>query len=247
MSVRYLLPIALLLVVASVRCGKSPTDPVGTVSLTVTTTTTTTTVIPAVSAGAISASPAGVGLVAATVYSFSFPTPASGGVPPYTFAWTFGDGEEGAGIAPSHVYMSTGSFTPIVTVTDSRGMSARASTAVSVHSVTGGWTASFGAGPPSEPIDLVQNQGAVMATINDPARGLGSGGGSVSNPRNLSISATFAAATPPFGATFVGRLDETLLTWTGTATGFPGCPCTFTATRPAIAGDAVVRSLPSGR
>lgn len=242
MSVRYVLPVAVLLAVVSIRCAGSPTDPVGSVSVTVTTTTTTTTTIPGVNPGAITSSPAGIGLAAATVYSFSFATPASGGVPPYTFAWTFGDGEGGAGVAPSHVYMNTGDFPAAVTVTDSRGTSARASTAVSVRSVSGRWTASFGAGPPSEPIDLVQNQGAVTATINDPVNGLASGAGSVANPRTMSISATFSAAKSPFGATFVGQIDDTLTTWTGTANGFAGCPCTFTATRPAAAVAALVRS-----
>jgi PKD repeat protein len=247
MSARHLLPIALFLAVLSVRCSSSPAAPVGSVSVTVTTTTTTTTTIPGVNAGAIAATPSGVGLAAATVYSFAFTTPASGGVAPYTFGWTFGDGEEGAGPAPSHVYMNTGNFTVTVTVTDSRGTSARTSTTVSLRSVSGHWTAALGAGPPVEPIDLVQNQGAVTAAINDPVSGFGSGSGTVSNPRTLAITASFGAGTPTaFGATFVGQLNDTLTTWTGTASGFAGCPCTFTATRP-TADAVVVRSTSARR
>jgi hypothetical protein len=252
MSVRKLLPIAVLLAAVSIRCGGSPSEPAGTVSVTVTTTTTTTTTIPVLAAGAVSASPAGIGLAAATVYTFAFATPPSGGVPPYTYAWSFGDGAEGSGIAPSHVYANTGDFTATVTVTDTRGETARASTGVPVRSVTGRWTATFegATAPQSEPIDLVQNQTAVTATINDTANalGFGSGAGNVSNPRSLSISATFGAGSPTaLGVTFVGRIDDALTTWTGTATGYTGCPCAFTAKRPAIAGDTLGMSIPIGR
>jgi hypothetical protein len=251
MSVRNLLPIAVLLAAVSIRCAGSPSEPAGTVSVTVTTTTTTTTTIPELSAGAISASPTGIGLAAATVYTFVFVTPPSGGVPPYTYAWSFGDGAEGGGSAPSHVFANTGNFTATTTVTDTRGMSARASADVSVRSVTGRWTATFagGTGPQPEPIDLVQNQTAVTATINDTANGLGfaSGTGNVSNPRSLSISATFGAGTPTaFAVTYAGRIDDTLTTWTGTATGYMGCPCTFTARRPAVI-DGLGMSSPARR
>jgi hypothetical protein len=60
---------------------------------------------------------------------------------------------------------------------------------------------------------------------------LGSGTGNVSNPLSLSISATFMGAMP-FAVTYIGTLDHTLTTWTGTVTGYTGCPCTFVATRP---------------
>ena len=243
MSVRNLLLIGVLLAAASIGCTKSPTQPgEGSVSITVTTTTTTTTVIPPVGAGAIGTSPGGIGLAWATVYTFSFATPPSGGVPPYTFAWNFGDGEMGAGSVASHLYMNTGSFTATAIATDSRGISAQASAGVSIRSVNGRWTATFpaGSGLNPEPIDLIQDQTAVTATINDTANGLGfaSGTGNVSNPRNLGISATFRAGTPTaFGVTFIGRIDDVMEKWTGTATGYAGCPCTFTATRPAFVGD----------
>jgi PKD domain len=152
MPARYLVPTVVLLAAASSGCGNAPAAPVGTVSVTVTTTTTTTTTIPGVNAGAIGATPSGVGLAAATVYSFAFTTQPSGGVAPYTFAWTFGDGQEGAGPSPAHVYMATGNFT--------------------------------------------------------------------------------ATVTAPFAATFLGQLNDTLTTWTGTVSGFAGCPCSFIATRP---------------
>jgi hypothetical protein len=242
MSVRSLLLISLLLATCSAACTGSPTQTDGVVNVTVTTSTTTTsstttTTIPQFRAGAIGTSPTGVGVAWATVYTFLFTTPSSGGVAPYTFMWDFGDGAAGAGSAPSHAYMNTGNFTATVTATDSRGISDKASVPVVVRSVTGTWRATIaGTDLNREPIDIVQNQTAVTATINS-TNGLGfaSGTGNVANPRNLSVSATFMGAAP-FAVTYVGRIDDTLLMWSGTVSGYPGCPCPFTATRP-TAGD----------
>jgi hypothetical protein len=231
MSVRNLLPIALLLVTGSAGCTGSPTQGGGVVTITQTTTTTTTTAIPQLTAGAVATSPTGVGVASATLFQFSA-TPA-GGVPPYTLAWNFGDGEAGAGATATHGYKNTGNFTATAIVNDSKGTSAQSSANVSVRSVTGRWTANFsGVALKPESIDIVQDQTAVTATINETADGFASGTGSVTNPRSLQISATFAAALPaPYAVTFVGTLNDTLQTWSGTVTGYAGCPCGFTATR----------------
>jgi PKD domain-containing protein len=240
MSLRQLLPIALLLAAVSIRCAGSPAEPkpVGTVSVTVTTTTTTTTTIPDVNPGTITFFPSGIELVSATLVSFQSLVAPSGGVPPYTFAWTFGDGEAGSGPTPGHVYESSGNFLIRATISDSRGVSAQTSAPISVRSVTGTWSATYSGGSPSpqsQRINVVQNQTAVAATINDTGNllGLGSGTGSVSNPRSMAITVAFGAGTPTASAaTFVGRIDDTLTTWTGTVSGYTGCPCSFTATRP---------------
>ena len=248
MSVRKLLPIVLLLAAVSIRCSGTPIEPDGNVVITQTTTTTTTTsttttTIPALVGGAVGASPSS-GLVSATVFSFFVSAPPTGGVPPYVFTWTFGDGQEGAGNAPSHLYANTGTFTVVATATDARGMTARMTTSVSVRTVTGRWTATFqpGSGLNPQPIDLVQAQTAVTAQINDTANALGfaAGMGTVSNPRSLTLSATFRAGTPiAFGVTYLGQINDALSTWSGTVTGYAGCPCTFTATRESAAGDSV--------
>ncbi len=246
MSVRSLLLFPLLFAAASVGCSGAPTATDGVVNVTQTTSTTTststtTTTIPVVRAGVIGTSPTGAGVASATVYTFLFTTPSSGGVPPYVFSWDFGDGAMGAGSAPSHAYMNTGNFTATVTATDSRGISDKASTSVTIFSATGTWRATVaGTDLNREPIDVVQNGTAVTATINSTnGFGLATGSGNVANPRNLSVSATFMGATP-FAVTYVGSLDATLLTWTGMVTGYPGCPCPFTATRPTV-GDLSFR------
>jgi pectate lyase len=49
---------------------------------------------------------------------------ASGGVAPYTFTWSFGDGSSAAGQSVSHAYASAGTYTVSLTVTDARGTQA---------------------------------------------------------------------------------------------------------------------------
>jgi len=230
MSVRHLLPIVLLIAAGSVACGGSPTAADGTV--TITRATAPPPPIPQLLAGAVATSPTGSGITSATLFTFPFTTAPSGGVGPYTIAWNFGDGNAGAGTSASHVYSTAGNFTATATVTDSRGITATASAPVSIRNVTGRWTANISGFNP-EAIDVVQDGTSVTATINETADGFASGTGSVSNPRTLSVSATFLAAMPaPYAVTFVGTLNDTLLVWTGTVTGYMGCPCSFTATRP---------------
>jgi hypothetical protein len=249
MSLRKLLPFALLLAAVSIRCTGTPAEPapVGQVAVTVTTTTTTTIPIAPVNPGTILIIPGGTALASATLVSFQNAVQPSGGVPPYTFAWTFGDGDAGTGATPGHLYASSGDFLVRLTVSDSKGDSGLTTAPIKVRTVTGTWTVTFSGGSkPHDPqnMALVQNATAVTATVNDTANlvGFGSGTGSVANPRALSVSVTFPSGTPsptpggpatPFAATYIGTIDDALTTWLGTVSGFPGCaPCDFTATRP---------------
>jgi hypothetical protein len=244
MSVRNLLPIALLLATGLAGCT-SPLQTEGTVTVTQTTSTTTTIPIPQLNPGVIGTSPAGAGIASATVYSFLFATPPSGGVPPYTVSWNFGDGGAGAGTVVAHAYTAPGNFTATATVTDSKATSAQTTLPVAVRTVTGRWNVTFsGIALKPEAIDIVQDGTAVTATVNETADGFASGTGSVSNSRALSVSVTFAAAQPaPYALTYVGTLDATLLNWSGTVTGFTACPCGFTATRPSAGVFSLAPSL----
>ncbi|MGC8723417.1 MAG: PKD domain-containing protein [Acidobacteriota bacterium] len=60
----------------------------------------------------------------------TFAGTASGGVPPYAYAWTFGDSTSGAGASISHTYTASGTFTVRATVTDSASVTASAATTV---------------------------------------------------------------------------------------------------------------------
>ena len=57
----------------------------------------------------------------------SFTGSATGGIPPYSFFWNFGDGTTSSEQNPIHVYTSEESFTVLLTVTDSVGAEASAS------------------------------------------------------------------------------------------------------------------------
>jgi len=59
---------------------------------------------------------------------------ATGGNPPYTYAWTFGDGSTGTGASPSHAYTTSDVFTVSLTITDSAGGSSQVSNGVTVSS-----------------------------------------------------------------------------------------------------------------
>ena len=61
-----------------------------------------------------------------------FQATATGGVPPYTFMWDFGDGSTGTSESPSHDYLNPGSFNVTVTVTDGSGATASDSLLVEV-------------------------------------------------------------------------------------------------------------------
>jgi PKD repeat protein len=58
----------------------------------------------------------------------------SGGVSPHTCLWNFGDGSTPQyGCSPGHVYIATGNFTVVLTVTDSAGSTASATHVVTVQ------------------------------------------------------------------------------------------------------------------
>jgi PKD repeat protein len=48
---------------------------------------------------------------------------ANGGIAPYSFAWTFGDGATSALQSPTHTFAGAGTYKPSLTVTDSTGAS----------------------------------------------------------------------------------------------------------------------------
>src|SRR6201999_25489 len=62
----------------------------------------------------------------------SFTAQAVGGSSGFSYAWDFGDGESGSGSSPTHAYKQPGNFLIRLTVFDSSGHAATASTTVVV-------------------------------------------------------------------------------------------------------------------
>ncbi len=74
-------------------------------------------------------------------YDANFSASVGGGIPPYNFAWDFGDGSQGAGGSVSHVYTMAGTFDVTVNVTDLTGQEELLNTTVVVYpSLTTGIT-----------------------------------------------------------------------------------------------------------
>ena len=65
-------------------------------------------------------------------FTTDFTSSISGGVAPYAYSWTFGDGSTSSYANPSHEYSTAGSYTAKLIVTDSRYQSASDSTTITV-------------------------------------------------------------------------------------------------------------------
>src|SRR6266487_4102586 len=53
--------------------------------------------------------------------SVSFTASASGGTPPYSYSWSYGDGSTGTGLQSTHIYSVDGTYQVTLTVADSQG------------------------------------------------------------------------------------------------------------------------------
>jgi len=119
-----------------------------------------------------------------------FTASASGGTSPYIFSWNFGDGTSATVNPASHAYVSTGSFTVTVTVSDANGAAVNHSQVVTVAASP---TVSFTYGPSSpeanSPITFTASTtgGAGPFTFS---WAFGDGGTSKANP----VSHTYSTA-----------------------------------------------------
>ena len=187
--------------------------------------------VPLLMAGAIATEPQGGGLASTTAFAFSFSTNPSGGIPPYSYSWDFGDGSTANGPTATHTYARPGVVRTVVTVSDNRGVTATTQLSIPIDLVTGSWRATINGGVEPK-IDLAQTSGSVSASINtvssNGAPRVASGSGSVSHPRKLNVTLVFDTGGV---AVYTGELDGLLTTWSGTVTGYVGCPCPFKAGR----------------
>lgn len=75
-----------------------------------------------------SATPSGNPASGTAPFTVAFQAGASGGCPPLSYAWDFGDGGTSMEENPTHEYTTDGTFTAKVTVTDAKGTTSQAGT-----------------------------------------------------------------------------------------------------------------------
>ncbi len=124
--------------------------------------------------GSFSFSPSGP-TVGQTV---TFTGSGSGGTPPYTFKWGFGDGQTGTGNPATHSYSVSGNYIASLTLTDSASGSFTAPTQtltvssqqVSTGNFNSSWYLSY-----SSPSSATLSNGIVTETVSDTCTGFNGG------------------------------------------------------------------------
>jgi PKD repeat protein len=126
-----------------------------------------------------------------------FNSTATGGVSPYSYAWTFGDGGNGTGQWIDHTYASAGSYTAKIVVTDADSKTASASTQITVNS------------PGSNGSRALSVQFGDLAPSRGPA------------PLNATFDVSASGGTLPYNLTFcsgsASPCAPTVLRWNGSA------------------------------
>jgi outer membrane protein OmpA-like peptidoglycan-associated protein/opacity protein-like surface antigen len=74
----------------------------------------------------VSATPSGNPTTGTAPFAVAFRAGASGGCPPLTYAWDFGDGATSAEENPTHEYTTDGTYSATLAVTDSKGSTSQA-------------------------------------------------------------------------------------------------------------------------
>lgn len=102
-----------------------------------------------------------------TTGNISFQGSATGGVAPYFWQWTFGDGGASTLQNPAHIYTSAGVFNVLLTVTDTDGNQATEATTVTISNYLPP-TASFTWSPPTPTIEQNVNFNGSASTVGEP-------------------------------------------------------------------------------
>jgi PKD repeat protein len=90
-----------------------------------------------------------------------FTATTSGGSPPFSYSWTFGDGSTAANLTtPSHLFLKAGNYTARVSVTDALGRTGDANVTVAVTTSSGSGS---GSGSPPSAIPWIWGLGLATA------------------------------------------------------------------------------------
>jgi PKD repeat protein len=148
---------------------------------------------------------------------------ATGGVPPYSFRWNFGDGWNWATQHPSHTYEAEGQYTATLYVTDSQSATAKATVAIRVAASQPPLIAKASASPQSGPPPLnVKFGGGVQGGTPPYSYRWNFGDGGVSSLQNpshtYSSEANYAAVLTVTDANLISATSPITITVTTAAT-----------------------------
>jgi len=95
----------------------------------------------------------------------TFTATASGGVAPYSFSWSFGDGGRTAGTTVTHSYAAAGIFNVTLTATDSANHSGSSRTIIAV----GSWNPAVACAPTQSTIEQVIGKVSIQRNATNPS------------------------------------------------------------------------------
>jgi PKD repeat protein len=128
-----------------------------------------------------------------TGQSYSFFAHGSGGTPPYTYSWKFGDGGTATGNQTSHTYATAGNYTVSVEVTDADGVTANGTAPLMLEASGSGPSSGNASTTPSSSFLLY----AIVAVVIVAAAGIA--GWAVLRRRRSPPPATAPTSAPPPG------------------------------------------------
>lgn len=199
-----------------------------TTSRTVTVTSTSTQVV-----ASFTFSPTNPGINQQVFFSASASVPSTG-----TFAWTFGDGSSGTGIAPVHQYGQTGTYTVTMTVTNEFQQSATTTRTITVTATSAQVTASFTFSPTTPGInqDVFFNASASNPNSGTFAWGFGDGssGSGITATHQYSFGGTYTVTLTVTSSTGQSATTTRIVPVSATVTVISAA-FTFSPTDPTIA------------
>jgi PKD repeat protein len=95
----------------------------------------------------------------------TFSATASGGVPPYSFSWNFGDGSQASGTTVTHSYAAAGTFNVTLTAIDSASHSGSSRSVIAV----GSWNPAVACVPTQSTIEHVIGKVSIQRNATNPS------------------------------------------------------------------------------